>query len=292
MDGCGILHASGGTVRYPEKEVIFKKSITPASLAGVLSEAGKDCRWIIAEESIGVTGLGDLGILTSGSDYPIANGKKSALDEKIRHLGRCKKVLLGPGIAPLIPDALSADGIAAAEDETCRYDYGGIKGKFTNALLTVEGYREALITAAAAGCILGKDPSRLGSFSALKGRLSSCIENDTGIVDNSNSGTNRRTAIAASRYARRIFPGREQVLVIGVEADNICEGFPDDEIAGAILDIMPEAAVVISKNPESVKDRIPPGIAFEVASSLDEGRKKAMKSGEGRTVILSVKTWR
>jgi len=292
MNGCGIRHTSRSTVMYPENNLIFKKSITPATVPEVISAAGDNCRWIIAEESIGVTGLGDLGILTSGEDYLIANGKKSALDEKIGLLKRCKKVLLGPGIEAPIPGALSTDEIVDVKDDICSYDYAGIEGDFTNPLLTVEGYMEALMTAAAAGCILGSDPSRLSSFSALKGRLSSGTINGTGIIDNSNSGTNRRTAVAASLYARRIFPGKEQVLVIGVEADNICEGFPDDEIAGAIADIMPKAVVVISKNPEAVKDKIPPGIAFEKASSLDEGKEKALKSGEERTVILSVKTWR
>ena len=292
-NGCGILHTSKGTVRYPEKKQIFKKSITPATLVEVLSAAGEEeCRWIIAEESVGVTGLGDLGVLTSGTDYPIANSKKSALDEKIRLLKGCKKVLLAPGANADIPGAYHSDDIVVVKDDLCRFDYGGIKGEFSNKLLTVEGYREALMTAAAAGCILGKDPSCLGSFSALEGRLSYSTRDGTGIIDNSNSGANRKTAITASVYANRISPGREQVLVIGVEADNICEGFPDDEIAGAISDIMPYAAVVISKDPEYVRKIIPPGIKFESASSLEDGAQKAMKYGTNRIIILSVKTWR
>ncbi|MBN1432814.1 MAG: coenzyme F430 synthase [Methanomicrobiaceae archaeon] len=292
MNRRGILHTSRGTVRYPEKSVIFKKSITPGTLPEVFSEAGKDCRWIIAEESIGVTGLGDLGILTSGDDYMIANGKKSALEEKSGLLKRCKKVLLGPGIVADIPGAFSAGDIADAKEDICRYDYGKIKGKFRNPLLTVDGYREALVTAAAAGCILGIDPSGLDTFSALEGRLSYSTINGTEIVDNSNSGTNRKTAVAASRYALRISPGKEQVLVIGIEADNICEGFSDDDIAGAISDIIPKAVVVISKNPEYIRNQIPADIKFETASSLDEGIEKALKSGQGRMVVLSVKTWR
>jgi hypothetical protein len=292
-DGCGILHTSKGTVRYPEKKQIFKKSITPATLVEVLSAAAEEeCRWIIAEESVGVTGLGDLGVLTSGTDYPIANSKKSALDEKIRLLKGCKKVLLAPGANADIPGAYYSDDIVVVEDDLCRFDYGGFKGELSNKLLTVEGYREALMTAAAAGCILGKDPSCLGSFSALEGRLSYSTRDGTGIIDNSNSGANRKTAITASVYANRISPGREQVLVIGVEADNICEGFPDDEIAGAISDIMPYAAVVISKDPEYVRKIIPPGIKFESASSLEDGAQKAMKYGTNRIIILSVKTWR
>jgi coenzyme F430 synthetase len=292
MDGCGILHTSGGTVRYPEKSLIFKKSITPATLPEVLFVAGEECRWIIAEESIGVTGLGDLGILTSGNDYLIANGKKSALDEKVRLLKRCKIVLLAPGIDVDIPGAFHSGDIARVEDDRCRFDYRELKGEFTNKLLTIDGYREALMTAAAAGCILGKDPSCLGSFSALEGRLSYITKDGIGIIDNSNSGANRKTAAAASGYARRISPGRKQVLVIGVEADNICEGFPDDEIAGAISDIMPETVVIISKNPGYIRGKIPAGIEFDTASSLEDGVEKALKYGNDRIIILSVKTWR
>ncbi|WP_421908480.1 coenzyme F430 synthase [Methanolacinia petrolearia] len=293
-DGCGILHTSKGTVRYPEKDLIFKRSITPATLVEVLSAAAgeKECRWIIAEESVGVTGLGDLGVLTSGTDYPIANGKKSALDEKIRLLKGCKKILLAPGVDADIPGAYYSDDIVIVEDDVCRFGYAGIKGEFSNKLLTVEGYKEALMTAAAAGCILGKDPSGLGSFSALEGRLSYSTRDGKGIIDNSNSGANRKTALTASAYAHRFSPGREQVLVIGIEAENICEGFPDDEIAGAISDIMPYAAVVVSKDPENVRKIIPPGIKFETASSLEDGAEKAMKYGTNRIIILSVKTWR
>ncbi len=292
MDGDGILHTSRGTVRYPEREEIFKRSITPATIAEVLSAAGNECRWIVAEESLGVTGLGDLGILTSGDDYPIAGGKKSALKEKIRLLGRCRNALLAPGAAAGITGAFYASDIAEAKGNTCRYDFNGIKGEFENSLLTVEGYREALITAAAAGCILGTDPSRLGSFQALKGRLSHETINGTLIVDNSNSGVNRMTAVSASRYARSIMPEGRQVLVIGIEEDNICEGFSDDDIAGAINEIMPYAVVVISKNPESVRKRIPEEIIFETASTLPEGTTKALAFGGDRTIVLSVKTWR
>lgn len=288
----GVLHTSRGTILFPEKKEIFRKSITPATFLKVLSAAGEDCRWIVAEESIGVTGLGELGILTSGDDYPIANGKKSALGEKIRHLKKCGTILLAPGIDADIPGSFRAGEIAKAEDELCIYEHGDIRGEFRNSLLTVEGYREALMTAAAAGCILGIDPSCLGTFTALKGRLSYSRTDGTEIVDNSNSGTNRMTAAAASEYARRISPGSKQVLVIGVEEDNICEGFSDDEIAGAISDIMPEAVVVISKNPEYIKKRIPEGIAFRAASTLDEGADIALKCGKKRIVVLSVKTWR
>lgn len=292
MNGRGILHTSRGTVYLPENTVIFKKSITPATLSEVISAVEKDCSWIIAEESIGVTGLGDLGILTSGIDYPIANGKKSALNEKIRLIKGCSKVLIAPGTNADIPESCLATDIVRVKDDVCIYDYMGIRGEFKNSLLTVEGYREALMTAAAAGCILGTDPGRLGSFSALKGRLSYSYINKTAVIDNSNSGTNRNTTIAASRYAERIIPGKEQVLVIGVEADNICEGFPDDEIAGAITDIMPASVVVISKYPYKVRDNIPTKIEFDTASSFEEGSKKAIETGEDKTVILSVKTWR
>lgn len=292
MEGRGILHTSKGTVICPEKWELFHKSITPANFLEVLPESGEDCSWIIAEESIGVTGLGDLGILTSGDDYPIGNGKKSALNEKIRHLKKCKNVLLAPGIDADIEGAFRADDIAGTEDDLCTYSYGGIHGKFRNILLTVEGYREAIMTAASAGCILGIDPSGLGSFRALGGRLSYYEIGYTGILDNSNSGTNKKTSVAASEYARRISPGKEQVLVIGVEEDNICEGFPEDDIAEAISIVGPGTAVVISKNPAYIREKIPGGIVFRTAATLDEGIERALESGEGKIIVLSVKTWR
>lgn len=293
MPGKGLLHTSRGAYLYPERKEIFRESITPATFLKALSAAGGLCDWIIAEESIGVTGLGELCILTSGDDYRIAAGKKSALSEKIRHIIRCKKILLGPGARGAVPRGIYAGDIAEVSGDRCTFSYAGMSGVFENELLMEDGYREALITAAAAGCILGENPAGLETFTALEGRLSYCEVDSTAIIDDSNSGTNKNTAVAACAYARRVAPdGRGQVLVIGVEADNICEGFPDDEIAAAISEAGPEAVVVISRDPEYVKRRIPEGISFHTAKNLDDGRETALKTERGRTVVLSVKSWR
>ncbi|HJK22106.1 MAG TPA: coenzyme F430 synthase, partial [Methanocorpusculum sp.] len=97
--GCGILHTSSGTFRMPDRELLWRKSITPASVIAASASAQKfGAEWLIAEESVGVAGFGTLGILTSGDDYPIAGGTKSALAEKCRSLAACRTVLVPRGV--------------------------------------------------------------------------------------------------------------------------------------------------------------------------------------------------
>ncbi|MDD4253286.1 MAG: coenzyme F430 synthase, partial [Methanoculleus horonobensis] len=52
MPGPGILHTSTGTYRYPERERLWKKSITPASLIVAAREAERIGGWLVAEESL------------------------------------------------------------------------------------------------------------------------------------------------------------------------------------------------------------------------------------------------
>src|SRR5208337_4268320 len=83
MPGPGILHTSTGTYAMPGLRLLFKKSITPASGLDAAEKAVSCGGWLVAEESLGVTGAGDLAIITSPLDYRCAAGKKSALAEKV-----------------------------------------------------------------------------------------------------------------------------------------------------------------------------------------------------------------
>ena len=55
--------------------------------------------WLVAEVSLGVTGAGDLALITSPDNYTFAHGKKSALREKIASTGHAKRVLVADGVA-------------------------------------------------------------------------------------------------------------------------------------------------------------------------------------------------
>ena len=94
LTGPGVLHTSTGTYEMPEKRLIFKKSITPASVLDAAQKAVSMRGWLIAEESLGVTGAGDLAIITSPDDYLCAAGKKSALKEKAASAQKSRRLLM------------------------------------------------------------------------------------------------------------------------------------------------------------------------------------------------------
>lgn len=277
LPGPGILHTSIGTYRYPERTYLWRRSITPASLIPAAYEAQRMSGWLIAEESLGVTGAGDVGILTSPKDYPIAAGKKSAIAEKCRLLSRVRAAVLPSGMDPS-GRRVSVDDVVSLNGQSCRYSCGRIAGIFTNPLLTLKGYSMALALAAATACMLGIDPAPLASFTALPGRMAAQWEGDRVIVDNANSGTNVITTVEAARYARTLTDGDDLTLVIGEEARAICEGFSAEDVERAISFIRPTAVVYV-------------GEGHEVAT-LDAGLSRAREITASGAIVLAVKTWR
>ena len=277
LPGAGILHTSTGTYRYPERERLWKRSITPASLIPAAHEARRIGGWLIAEESLGVTGAGDVAVLTSPEDYPVAAGRKHAITEKCRQLARARIVVLPPGI-DLAGRTVAAGDIVSFDGPVCRYAWGGITGTFENPLCTLEGYRTPLALAAATACVLGIDPSPLAGFAALPGRMASRREGNLLIVDNANSGTNVETTVEAARYARALAGNGALTLVIGEEARAICEGFSPEDIARAVSAVGPTATVYVGEGHE--------------AATLDEGLTQARNITPSGAIVLAVKTWR
>jgi len=277
LPGAGILHTSTGTYRYPERERLWKRSITPASLIPAAHEARRIGGWLIAEESLGVTGAGDVAVLTSPEDYPVAAGRKHAITEKCRQLARARIVVLPPGI-DLAGRTVAAGDIVSFDGPVCRYAWGGITGTFENPLCTLEGYRTPLALAAATACVLGIDPSPLAGFAALPGRMASRREGNLQIVDNANSGTNVETTVEAARYARALAGNGTLTLVIGEEARAICEGFSPEDIARAVSAVGPTATVYVGEGHE--------------AATLDEGLSQARSITPAGSIVLAVKTWR
>ncbi|WP_286879312.1 coenzyme F430 synthase [Methanoculleus sp. UBA413] len=277
LPGPGILHTSTGTYRYPERERLWKRSITPASLIPAAHEARRIGGWLIAEESLGVTGAGDVAVLTSPEDYPVAAGRKHAITEKCRQLARARIVVLPPGI-DLPGRTVAAGDIVSFDGAVCRYAWGRITGTFENPLCTLEGYRTPLALAAATACVLGIDPAPLAGFAALPGRMASRREGNLLIVDNANSGTNVETTVEAARYARALAGNGALTLVIGEEARAICEGFSPEDIARAVSAVGPTATVYVGEGHE--------------AATLDEGLTQARNITPSGAIVLAVKTWR
>ena len=276
LPGPGVLHTSTGTYRYPERERLWKRSITPASLIAAVREADRIGGWLVAEESLGVPGAGDVAVLTSPEDYPVAAGKKHAITEKCRLLSRARRIVLPDGID--LPGGVMADEVVSFEGRVCRYAGFGVAGTFTNPLCTLAGYRTPLALAAATACLLGIDPSPLGRFSALPGRMAARWERGLLILDNANSGTNAATTIEAARYARELAGGAPLTLVIGEEARAICEGFSTEDIRRTVTAVGPTATVYVGEG--------------QAATTLEAGLDAARRITPAGAIVLAVKTWR
>ncbi len=293
MPGAGILHTSTGTYRFPEKKWISQSSITPASVLTAAKLALDINGWLIAEESLGVSGAGTLSIITSDSDYAIAAGKKSAVGAKVESAKHARHLLLAENIEAVCSGQVShLEDIAVSPDTVCSVTFSGTTVRFSNPLLAIPGYHAPLMLAAAAAMILGLDPGSLSSFEALPGRMSLSYENGRLIVDNANSGTNTETTIEAARYARRVSGNEAITLVIGQVAGDgaVCEGFATGQMLEAIDRIHPDQVIWVGTTPLGSGTPVP--FVSEYTFTLDDARVTAMRMAGRGSIVLAVKTWR
>jgi hypothetical protein len=285
IEGPGILHTSQGTYLYPDRVLLWKRSITPASVIPAAREARARGAWLIAEESLGVTGAGDLAILTAEEDYPIGAGKKHAIKEKQR-LCAGSPCVAAVREFPGPEQVVSIDQVTRVEGECCTYSWQGSEGSFCNPLLAFEGYRTPLRLAATAACLLGASPLPLGSFRAVEGRMMVERVKDRLVVDNANSGTNRDTTLEAACYARKKEPQAPLTLVIGEVSRTVCEGFAVPEIEETIRLIAPEHLILVGERARMLAERY----ACPHTDTLEEGRTMAEKNAG--SLVLAVKCWR
>lgn len=293
MKGPGVLHTSNGTVAYPSCDHHCSGGITPAALINAVGIANSLGGWMIAEISLGFIGSGQLGILTSMDTYRFAGGQRDALEEKIRSGLSLPHFITPPGTHSG-GNRIPADAIVRIRSDTCRYEWEGLQGEFSNPLLLMDAYRDSLAMAAAAACILGIDPSALASFSPLEGRMNLSVFQGTVVVDDSNSGTCALTARQAISLARQE-SGRKGplTLVIGKEEGAICEGFPAEDVVNVIGSESPDRVILVGQGydlhmPSPMKKSIP----FSCCSTLAEGRDLALRDTGKGMVVLAVKTWR
>ena len=292
LGGPGVLHTSRGTFRYPEGTLLWKRSITPASVLPAAEEARKVGGWLVAEESLGVTGAGDIAVLTSGEDYRIAGGTRSALEAKLGSMQDSPVAVVPAGIRFDHPHLVDAGECVTWDGDRCSYDHNGIRGEFRNPLGELPAYRDPLSLAAAALCALGRDPGALAGFTGVEGRLSVAEEGGVTVVDNANSGTSAGTTEAAASYARALSGGGWVTLVIGEEDRAVCEGFPAEEMAASIRRIHPDRLILVGERGRAVR---PGGFGKRIAyaDTLEAARGLALReTPAGGAVVLAVKTWR
>ncbi len=295
MQGPGVLHTSSGTYRFPGKVLVSQSSITPASVLSAVELAHKVHGWLIAEESLGVTGCGDLSIITSADDYFFAKGKKSALAAKVESAKNARQLLLAENIEAICSGQVNhIEDIAVADETECTITYCGTTGRFTNPLLAVPGYHSSLVLAAAAGMILGMDPGPLSSFGQIPGRMSVSYENGVLFVDNANTGTSSATTIEAARYAKDLSGNKAITLVIGQVAGDgaVCEGFAVEGMLEAVDQIHPVQVIWVGRSPLPLEYKALGPHISACATTLDEARTIAVNMTDQGSVVLAVKTWR
>ena len=276
MAGAGILHTSAGTFLYPERRLLWRRSITPAQVLPAARAAAALGGWCVAEESLGVTGAGDLAVLTSGDDYACAAGARSALACKLASAARAPRLLVADDLADRAPGPLPRRGdrpLRAARRPGVR-----TRSPPCRPIATRSSSR----------------PRRRGCSVSTRGgwrrwgrcRGGSPPGRDAGrtIVDDANSGTTRLTACEAAAYARILAPGLPLSLVVGEEHRAVCDGFPPRDVAAAIVDVDPGLAVIVG--PPALRDaalddlrgRGWSGPHLE-AGTLDAGRMAAIGAG-------------
>lgn len=292
MEGPGILHTSTGTYQYPERTRLFQSSITPASELAAAEAALAIGGWLIAEVSLGVTGAGNLAVLTSGNDYRCAAGARSALDEKIRSIAAAPAVVVPHGVQAGHRHQVSVDQVTTISEDECRFAYQEEAGRFINPLLLLPAYQTPLVLATTAALILGQDPSRLEGFEPLAGRMKISNRGKTLIVDNANSGVSRATTLEAVDLARRLNPEKPVTLVIGEEAHAVCEGFPPEGIRATIRETGPAAVVLVGEKARTIQSGLPEG-RVGVAETLEGAMPMAEElTPQGGSIVLAVKMWR
>ena len=295
MLGPGVLHTSAGTFQYPGRMLLWKKSITPASVIAAVNKAREINGWLIVEESLGVTGAGSLAIITSSDDYPCAGGKKSALAEKLKSVKKCSRVLLAQSSDPKSEAMVHLGDIARCTGTQCHIDTGTMKGTFHNPLLLLDAYRNSLMLAGAAACLMGIDPAPLSTFLPVEGRMTVRHFGDVTVVDNSNSGTNSASTLEAARYAREVSKNEDITLVIGQEQGDgaVCEGFSDSSILDALHAVNPCQLILVGRTCIGEQgSKIPDTLKFSRVASLSEGLETACRLTKKGSIVLSVKTWR
>ena len=297
MPGNGVLHTSAGTCTCPGYAIMWKKSITPASVLAAAALARQQQGWLIAEESLGVTGVADLAIITSSKDYSCAAGRKQALAVKLASTERCRCLLLAPGIR--IGDrkgVVHLEDVTSIVGDACTITMYSRRFIIRNPLLEFPSYHTPLALAGTAAALLGIDPAPLATFAAIRGRMSVTKRAGIVVVDNANSGTNAATTVEAAGLARLEAGVPDLTLVIGTAPGDgaVCEGFPPDQIAAAIGQVRPDRIIWVGEIlqlPDIGGQQTSWKIAARCAT-LDEAYRLALQETANGSVVLAVKMWR
>ncbi len=312
-----VTHTSRGLEDWNEKRIIKNGlSITPASILSAVDavkQSGIKPDIFIFEVSLGGTGSADIGVITTiADDYRIANNTKPASDAKrsmildakpgstlvinhdaLKYFGACRRdvsiISFSDSInaaANVYYENLSSDGGIISYFHNGRYGRIVISASQDYDLIS---YKTAFVCAAAVALAMDTEPHiierSLWEFKGVYGRMKKTRLAGSILIDNSNSGMNIRSAEKALEYAKTE-KGRI-VMVLGEEAQEVCEGLDPAGVARFIDKHLPElhALVLVGERMESLVSRDVNKIYH--AADLSKGMEIAQQLTDEKDIILS-----
>jgi len=310
-----VLSHTSSVTRFtsPDGTQIFPKlGGTPANVLKVMEiarERNLNPDIAVFEISLGLTGIGDVGVITSlEEDYRIAGGTKEASAVKkatIKNFGD-RSIVVHPGL--LISDVNMSGNTFGDTGKTLWMDENKvifnrlrtINGDFINgeiafkpfdSFIDAEYYRNSLEAACCTVLSLGIPPEEVNTenISAVEGRMK--LEKLKGrfLIDNSNSGTKLKFLAEIIEMARRL--SEKMILIVGEESEYVCEGVDMDELKEVVEQRASDFVEIIIVGDE-FKGKIK-GKNVLFSAGLDEALEKAIKdSGEGSVIVSNVKMWR
>jgi UDP-N-acetylmuramoylalanine--D-glutamate ligase len=311
----GVLSHTSSSTRFKsvEKEVRFPRiGSTPANMLKVMEIAReKNLKPDIAvfEVSLGLTGAGNVGVITSlESDYRIAGGTKDASVVKKESM---KNYETKHGSIIVHPGSLRTDEevgantfgnsdnnlwISERENKVIFNRLRTINGDSISGeiafksfdLFSSEYYTNSLEAAFCTVLSLGIPPEEVNTnISAVKGRMK--LENLKGrfLFDNSNSGTKLKFLDEITEMARRY--SEKMILIVGEESQYVCEGVDLEELKQVVKNVASDFVEIIIVG---FRDKIEGANVF-FSDDLDAALEKAVSdSEEGFVIVSNVKTWR
>jgi UDP-N-acetylmuramyl pentapeptide synthase len=310
-----LLHTSSSTrFMSPEGTENFPRlGGTPANVLKVMELAReKNVKPAIAvfEISLGLTGIGDVGVLTSvKEDYRIAGGTKaaSAVKKLSTTYSGGRSIIVHPGLS--LPLSNSRENIFGNSDKNLWIDRNGnnvmisrlktINGDFISGELaftpldpyiSTEFYSDSLEAAFCAVLSLGIPQEEINTdVSPVVGRMKQEKIKGRFLIDNSNSGTKLKFIGEVMAMARRL--SDKVILIVGAESEYVCEGMRVEELKEVVEKRAADFVEIIIVGEEFFGKFEGENVLY--SPSLDAALERAIRdSEEGFAIISNVKTWR
>jgi UDP-N-acetylmuramyl pentapeptide synthase len=316
-----VLHTSRGLELWESgqcKILNLGLSIAPGSILLAIDKLDEfditaDC--YIFEVSIGLTGCADIGLITTlEPDYPIAASTSNSSDAKMSVLSyaredevfflnvkdqkaqdmakKYKKEFSTFGDSEYSGDDYNkADVVADIESKGVIFKHRDVT--FSSGLSETYNSKSyatafAISTAVALKMEISEQDiiEVVGSFEGLQGRMQEKKLAGRILIDNSNSGMDIRSAERSLDYALSRLEDENSgiIMVLGEEAEQVCEGLPPEQVSEFVMRRSDELAklILVGERMQNIGNG-----KFTYASGLEEGLEVAAGIESQKGIILS-----